>query len=249
MVQRVHYSVDRVVSGHKKRSRGAAGAAWVVLLMLTMLVGCSSRPEQALGDRVILFVPGVAGDGGWYDGLHAELTTIAPVRVHAWGAPKATFFLNFSNEKIHGEAETELAARIDALPPSVTRIDVVGHSAGGGVALGGVARAKRRVASVILLAPSVSPGYELTPALAHVDRIVNYHSARDVTFLKWRTGNFGTYDRVKTPAAGHAGFEASDPRLTQVPYDPAWDALGNDGDHFGPVARAFVRDVVAPTLR
>ena len=34
----------------------------------------------------------------------------------------------------------------------------------------------------------------------------------------------------------------------QVPYDSAWMKLGNIGDHIGPMARPFAREVIAPLL-
>ena len=109
---------------------------------------------------------------------------------------------------------------------------------------------------ISLSTSSVSPEYELAPPLSSVKQSVDvFYSSQDVFFLKWRTGTFGTYDNVRTAAAGHLGFQPKSPlpaelagKLHQHPFDSAWGKLGNDGDHFGSAAHDFVRDVVAPLL-
>jgi hypothetical protein len=126
------------------------------------------------------------------------------------------------------------------------------------VVLGALAKldAERHVGSVVLLAPSVSPGYDLGPAMAHVDGTVHvFFSERDTLWLKWRTGHFGTYDNVKTPAAGNQGCKnveqlppALRDKLVQHPYDAAWRPMGNDGGHFGSLAPHFTTQVIGPLL-
>ena len=137
------------------------------------------------------------------------------------------------------------------------RVAMVGHSAGGGVILGALGRlaGAESVRNVVLLSPSVSPGYDLAPALHRVrGQFHSFYSDRDVASLKWRTSTFGTYDNIKTPAAGHMGFQPKSlppdlaARLHQHAYDPAWEALGNDGSHAGSTARQFVHQVVAPLI-
>jgi hypothetical protein len=101
----------------------------------------------------------------------------------------------------------------------------------------------------------VSPDYDLAPALSSISGTAHaFVSERDSVFLKWRTGNFGTYDRVKTPAAGSVGFNLMHlpPELRQKviehKYDPHWESLGNDGGHFGPLSERFARQVLTPKL-
>jgi pimeloyl-ACP methyl ester carboxylesterase len=234
----------------------------LLILLPFLSLACSSagmRPDASLpAGRVVCFVPGVAGDVG-YGGLKTAIQDagMADLREFAWGS--AVFLFNFQSTSIHEEAEKELAkclAEWLRQKPDC-RIDLVGHSAGGGVILGALGRLGegQRVDHVVLLAPSVSPTYNLTPALTHVcKRLDVFHSDQDTFFLKWRTGTFGTYDNVKTAAAGNLGFDAKSlpaelgAKLMQHPYDPKWSALGNDGGHFGPTAQEFIRIVVAPLL-
>jgi alpha-beta hydrolase superfamily lysophospholipase len=130
------------------------------------------------------------------------------------------------------------------------RIDIIAHSAGSGVTLGALPRLQpEQVDTVILLAASVSPTYDLAPAMARISGPLHaFVSAGDQTFLEWRTGTFGTYDNVKTPAAGNRGFATLPAGAVQHRYDPSWRSLGNAGDHFGTLARPFARDIIAPLL-
>src|SRR5439155_8919174 len=146
------------------------------------------------------------------------------------------FFLNFSNESIHRDAEEKLAARIQDWRKEnpKSKIDLIGHSAGCGVILGALARlpADVHISHVFLLAPSVSPQYCLNDPLAHVDEKMHvYFSSKDNLFLSWRTGNFGTYDNVKTRAAGNCGFDLAwtatelRQKIQQHGYQPDWNKL------------------------
>lgn len=234
-----------------------------ILIALAMLAtGCANRNAMPIddapgADRVILFVPGVTGDGPWYDAAYHELTQIAPVEMFHWGAPKLLFIANFRDKQIHDRAEQRLAERIDALPASVERVQIVAHSAGCGVALGATAQAKRRIDRLILIAPSVSPTYDLRPAMSRLDGPVHvFYSKDDVLLLKWRTSTFGTYDRVKTPAAGHVSFTPDAlplpdrARLIQHAYDDLSPTTQpTRGGHFACLAQPLFRAAILPLLR
>ena len=228
-----------------------------LILALSLGTGCAPRAASD-ASRVVVFVPGVSGDGPWYGGLKRGLGDVR-IETHAWGAPLPLFAMNFSNRGIHRSAEEKLARRLLKLVERhrPERIDVVAHSAGCGVALGALRRLDEPIAhTVVLLAPSVSPTYDLAPALARVQRGLHvFHSDRDTLFLSWRTSNFGTYDNVKTRAAGNTGFDLAAlappelrARVVQHAYQPSWRQLGNDGSHDGPLAQRFVERVVAPLL-
>jgi hypothetical protein len=213
--------------------------------------GCAR--SSAAGDDAVFVVHGVGGAGASGGLVNALKRPGRSVRSFEWGAPAPLFALNFSSKSVHDRAEMALSKAITNWHREHPngRVDLVGHSAGCGVILGALPRLDFDVGTVILLAPSVSPGYDLHAALAKIDgRLHVFHSDRDTTFLKWRTGNFGTYDRVKTPAAGNLGFEGNYPadKVIQHPYDPAWEKFGNDGGHFGPVNKGFVDAVVEPLL-
>jgi hypothetical protein len=231
----------------------------LILLLPFASLACGTSITAPPTDRIVCFVHGAGGDVG-YGGLKSGLDDggITDLRAFHWGS--AIFPLNFQSTDIHDAAEKDLAAHITEWlhQKPDCQIDLVSHSAGGGVVLGAVGRLdpSLHVHNVVLLAPSVSPGYNLVPALSRVAGHLHlFYSSDDIVFLKWRTGTFGTYDNIRTPAAGHLGFNPQPPlptdlaaKLVQHPYDPAWRDLGDDGGHLGPIAHDFVRAIVAPLL-
>ncbi|MDB5328754.1 MAG: hypothetical protein JWM57_4323 [Phycisphaerales bacterium] len=231
-----------------QRILGGLAVLVTALCTSTVLTGCAADPPAPAGaTKTTLFVPGVFGDGANYNGLRKAIAIDgSAVHTVTWGLPKLLFIGNFSGQAVHDEAETKLAGVIDA---TKGEIDLVGHSAGCGVILGSLAKCHRKVNRVVLIAPSVSPTYDTTPALDHADVIHYFSSERDTFFLKWRCGTFGTYDRIKTPAAGYAGFAVKDPKLVEHPYDPVWERYGNGGGHSDGIGGDFVKAVVLPLLR
>ena len=219
-------------------------------LFLVALCGCAATNHDAAD--AIFIVPGVTGDiGGIQAGLSQGPRSVQAV---SWGMPPVLFFMNFSAESIHDNAERKLAKIIlqwRQMHPN-GQIDLVGHSAGCGVILGALPQiGEARVGDVVLLAPSVSPNYDLHPALEKIaGQLHVFYSEHDTAFLKWRDSHFGTYDRIKTSAAGFGGFAGmylSD-KLVQHRYQDQWRNLGNDGGHFGTLSEPFVREIVAPLL-
>ncbi len=226
---------------------------------MSTMVGCQSACPRS-PDAVIV-VTGVQGHGREYSGLRKAIleSYVTDVRMFVWGVPKPLFFLNFSNSSIHSRAEERLARVIaehrTRFPEG--RLSLVGHSAGCGVILGALARVGEEydVQHVILLAPSVSPDYDFSRAMMRVRlRAHIFVSDRDTLFLKWRTGHFGTYDRVKTAAAGNVGFNLDNlppsvrTKVQQHHYHIGWQSLGHDGGHFGALSRKFAEGVLAPLL-
>jgi hypothetical protein len=121
---------------------------------------------------------------------------------------------------------------------------------------------KTMVERVVLLAPALSPAYDLTGALRAVRReIVVFWSPLDVFVLGAGTRLFGTIDRVKTVSAGLVGFRTpslgnlglapgqSYGKLRQVRWRPRMATTGYFGGHLGPDSPMFLRKYVVPLLR
>jgi hypothetical protein len=165
---------------------------------------------------------------------------------------------NVDNRNFHARA---IAQRIRMFKESHARcpIFVVAKSGGSGVAVEALESvSEKAVERVVLLAPALSPNYDLTAALRAVrGEIVVFWSPLDVIVLGAGTRLFGTIDRVKTSSAGLVGFrvppvdDARDrhyDRLRQVRWHPRMAASGNFGGHMGPDSPFFLRKYVVPLL-
>src|SRR5262249_3711088 len=123
-------------------------------------------------------------------------------------------------------------------------IYLVGHSTGCAVALAAVeSLPPGYVDRVVLLAPSLSVGYDLRPALCSAaDGIDVFYSSRDVLLMGFGMRLVGTSDRKWSRAAGRHGFDpvacnAADAALYGKLRQHAWDSCvewtGYHGGHAG----------------
>jgi hypothetical protein len=144
---------------------------------------------------------------------------------------------------------------------------LVGKSGGCAVVVKALERLARSgesesVERAILLAPALSPGYDLTRALGGVRReVVVFWSPLDVIFLGAGTRIFGTSDRVWCSGAGRVGFLRPKPgvdapsrsaaykKLRQVRWSPRMSSTGYLGGHLGPDSPRFLKKYVVPLLR
>ncbi len=149
-----------------------------------------------------------------------------------------------------------IAAHAAADPDSP--IYLTAHSGGCALAVWALEKlpADVKVRTVLLIAPAISPGYDLSAALRHVDgKMYVFASTLDVVVLYTGTKLFGTMDGVKTASAGFAGFvqpSGADPllyqKLVQLQYRHDWARYLDFGDHIGGMSRPFAHAVLAPLL-
>jgi hypothetical protein len=137
---------------------------------------------------------------------------------------------------------------------------LVGHSAGSAVVLAAAEYLPSGyVDGIILLAPAVSAGYDLRPALCCARNAVDvFYSPRDRFYLGFGVAVMGTTDRCWGPAAGRVGFEPEVVcpcdaglyrKLRQHSWDPSVQWTGNEGGHYGGYQPEFLRAYVVPLLR
>jgi len=139
------------------------------------------------------------------------------------------------------------------------KVYLVGHSAGCAVILAAAEQLPPdSVDRIILLAPSVSMGYDLRSALRSAREGLDvFYSSRDYGYLGFCIAITGTADRKWCPAAGRVGFCPPCPnsadaalytKLRQHAWDPAVEWTGNHGGHYGSHHPQFIRAYVLPLL-
>ncbi len=110
---------------------------------------------------------------------------------------------------------------------------------------------------VVMIAPALSPQYDLSRALARVGgTCLTLFSRHDGLALGPGTSLFGTIDRRHVHAAGRVGFQRpagacslAYAKLVEVPYTAAWlRRFGHAGGHAGGMGRRFATGYVAPLL-
>lgn len=244
---------DRVVAHHVM-------IAALALAALAVTSGCALNwpnkdSELRPAGVFVVHVPGIAGVWGSDRALARGLLEagVEEVELFAWTGP---FVLaNLMDTSRHAAQASRLAARLRAkrieLPDA--QIVVTAHSGGVRVALLAVesldlGQEPAVVDQLWLLSPAVQPDYDLSAALARVQRIVAVVSERDGLFLGLGTRLFGTADRYFGEAAGRTGFTVVHPRFEEVSYQKQWAQLGYHGGHLGSLARKFAHRILGPAM-
>jgi pimeloyl-ACP methyl ester carboxylesterase len=176
--------------------------------------------------------------------------------VFAWSHGYRQLLLD-QRDTAHAKAQgARLAAKIAerSRQEPGRRVVVVAHSAGAAVALAaGDVLPPDAIDRVILLAPSVSTGYDVRPTLRAAREGVDvFCSKKDWVALGFATRLFGTVDRRWAPAAGRNGFhepgEGEADGLRQHFWSPEVARTGNTGGHYGTHAPAFIQTYLFPLM-
>ena len=222
-------------------------------------------PDVGDEEGLVVVADGVGGLDLCGTGLSYVMARARPgyaVRVHRWGHGLGRWHRDLSNVANHARQAEAVAEQVrefhDRKPGRPAFL--VGKSGGSGV----VARAletlpEGSVEAVVLLAPALSPTYDLSGALRAVRReLVVFWSPWDVVVLGLGTRLFGTIDRVKTASAGMVGFRepagldhlgrSHYGKLRQVKWRPRMARTWYFGGHVGPDSPPFLREYVAPLL-
>jgi len=218
---------------------------------------------QPAADGVVYLFPGI--EGGNLSLIAARRGILdagikSDVRICEWGVPLGGINNLVSYDRNRREAK-RFAAQIAEYRRQnpAAPIQLVGYSGGGGMAVM-VAEAlldELRIQNIVLVQPALSPDYDLSRALAHVDgKIVNFHSTHDAIVLGAGTQTFGNMDGKHDVAAGKDGFRLDaavrDPalrsRVTQVSWTPDMLVSGHFGGHLGILTYGWNRQYVAPRL-
>jgi hypothetical protein len=252
--------------------RGSRHACVLALMCCVVGVGGCAHEPRAFGapttqpavepSALHIHLPGIGGyrnvDRGMLRGLREGGYT-ERIRVHDWPGNDAGLAALLATKR-HKDESTNVAHLIEgelSVNPH-TRITVSAHSAGAGIIAWALEQLSpdEQIETLLLIAPALSPQYDLSRALKHVrGKVYVIYSPYDSAVLGMGTKMFGTVDGVKVEAAGKVGFKQPPKadaqqyeKLVQIPYHSEWVKLGNIGDHIGGLSRPFSREVLAPLL-
>lgn len=228
----------------------------------------SANPPRCAG--LILTAGGVGGFNLCGTALRYVLGAGAPYAFHSfpWSHGLGRWFADLTdvaNRDARADLLAETVRRFQGQGQRVVAgvpVFLVGKSGGCGIVVKTLERLdENSVERAILLAPALSPDYDLTRALSAVrGEMVVFWSPLDVFFLGLGTHVFGTVDRVRTSSAGLMGFRVPTPpaeperirqygKLRQVGWSPRMAAAGHLGGHFGVDSPVFLKSYVVPLLR
>jgi pimeloyl-ACP methyl ester carboxylesterase len=234
--------------------------------------GCASPADLATADRyargLVMILPGIEGRGPinlpMARGLDAGGVPSA-IEVYQWGTGAgAGLLVNLTALERNRHSARRIAERITQYQDDFPRrpVHLIGHSGGAGIAVLTLEHMPddRQITAAYLLAPAVSPTYDLTDALRRTELGVwNFYSPRDVGFLRVGTSVFGTIDRTHTSAAGAVGFEYPPDideegkrlyarKLHSAPHNKRMKKAGARGSHLGWATERFARKWLAEMI-
>jgi pimeloyl-ACP methyl ester carboxylesterase len=139
---------------------------------------------------------------------------------------------------------------------------LIGYSGGAGLAVMALEELppNRKITGAVLLAPALSPDYDLRLALSRTESgIHNFYSPYDVPIMMVLSTAFGTMEGRHTIGAGGVGFKTPadltgedrkryEEMLVQHAYTFDMAAEGHLSDHFGWTKSGFIRRWVAPLV-
>jgi pimeloyl-ACP methyl ester carboxylesterase len=184
---------------------------------------------------------------------------VVPVR---WGHGFGRWYADLTdvaNHRAQSKAVVEAVLDRIGLEPSKP-VFLVGKSGGAWIVVKALEDLPAgSVEAVVLLAPAISPDYDLSQALRSVNReLVAFWSPLDFLILGIGTWLFKTANRVRSISAGLVGFRVPETldrerqslygRLRQVRWKPKMAKTGYFGGHVGPDSPAFLRKYVVPLL-
>lgn len=231
--------------------------AFVALLFISNLTASAADSEAYL-----LHLPGIGGHMRIDDMVTSGLTIggiKSETRIYDWtnGNPGMPALGNYNGNQVEAQKIADQLTAVYRADPK-RKLIVTSHSGGGAMAVFMLEKlpADVKIDTLLLLAPALSPKYDLSKALAHVTGKAYVFSSTLDPIEGIGTRAFGTMDRYFGDAAGNVGFSKPDKpldakqydKLISIPYNKAWTTLGNAGDHIGTMSRVFGARILAPLL-
>jgi pimeloyl-ACP methyl ester carboxylesterase len=224
------------------------------------------RTPERLDRGLVLVLPGIEGQSFINQSIAQGLAdggVEAAIEIFDWTTGIILLFLYHLRGWRRNVAQAERLVRriLDYRTSHPGRpVYLIGHSGGGALSVLTLERLPpgTTVTGALLLNAALSPGYDLSAALGHVERTIwNFRSIFDLFFVGIGTVVAGTVDGRHTCCAGMIGFRTpADParrelyaqRFREVPFRAAMMADFHFGGHMGPSNRVFVARNLAPLI-
>lgn len=235
---------------------------WVLVLAGGALAQAPQAPPAAPVKPFVLHLPGVSGTSYIDYTLRQGLKNSGfdgPFEIYDWTCndPGLAALRNRARNEQQAQIVADLITKQFRDHPGQP-IYLTCHSGGAGPATWALEKlpADVKVQGFVMLAPALSPTYDLTKALSHVtDKAVYFFSQADDLVLGTGTKMFGTIDGQKVESAGKVGFERPGTgdekqyaKLLGKAYDKGWARFGNIGGHVGWMHASFVQAIVGPIM-
>ena len=204
----------------------------------------------------VLILPGILGQQVWDRNikngiLKSELN--ADVEIFDWTSGPLMAGFNFggnpSKIKYLSERIREFKQRNPSRP-----LYLIGHSGGCRMVVGILEQlpAGPIIEKALLLSPCLDAYYDLEPAIQSCSgELVSFRSPMDLTISLPLTAVHGLAHGRLSMSASVIGFKnasASNPRFTEIDYEPSMISTGHTGGHFGWTHPAIVSLYIVPLL-
>ncbi|MBS3821093.1 MAG: hypothetical protein GVY16_04340 [Planctomycetes bacterium] len=191
------------------------------------------RKEQGL----VIILPGIEGESAANHNIRRGLASAGCPRampIYNWGAPVPGLGLVINQVSVAGNpiAGRNIAKMIENYQDTYPGrpVHVIGHSGGGGMAVFAAEELSegREIEGLILLAPSIPAGHNLTKALSRCrNGIVNFYNPSDALVglvggagVNGFNGNYSGLHEVRVSSASDAHFAATTPYYVSANVAP-----------------------------
>ncbi len=210
--------------------------------------------EQRKSKGLVVILPGIEGPSHYNRGIREGLYNAGveyALMIRPWGVPVPVAGMlvnqtNFLGNRLAGAGVAQMVADYQQNYPG-RPIYIIGHSGGGGVAVftaESLAESHgKKIEGLVLVAGSISKGYDLTKALAMTNKgLVNFYNPMDTAMLQEGCMVAGCVDGAHDEAAGLNGFTKRFKQLYQVHVPPA------DDQHGSGTRSPYVTEYMAPWI-
>lgn len=194
---------------------------------------------QRMSKGLVVILPGIEGPSDYNRGIRQGLFNAGveyALMIRPWGVPVPGAGMivnqtNFLGNRLAGASVAQTIADYQLSHPD-RPVYIVGHSGGGGVAVfaaESLAQAHgKKVDGLVLIATSISKGYDLTKAMAMTNRgVLNFYNPMDTAMLQDGCIAVGCVDGPHEEGAGLNGFTRSFRQMYEIRVPSADDEHGS----------------------